>query len=101
MNVYFILLEGKPLPSNNESKETAGAYMNCWVKSKDETSAINETIMYLHDVEGWQVLSIEEIYITDRERYVELPDSLECFKQAVDFGIGVIFHIWPIGCEDE
>ncbi len=100
MNIYYIFLEGKPLPNNDESKEAAGAYINCWVKSKDETSAKNEAIKYLHDEEGWQVLNIEEIYIAKREWYKKKPDSLKCFNKAVDCGIGVILYIWPIGCED-
>lgn len=101
MNVYYIFLEGKPFESNDESKEAAGAYINCWVKSTDEASAKCEAIKYLHDVEGWQVLNIEEIYIAKQAWYKKEPESLKCFNQAVDCGIGVIFYIWPIGCEDE
>lgn len=99
MRIYYIFLEGIPLPDNSERKECAGGYINCWVNAEDEASAKDKAIAYIHDEEGWQVLNIEEICIADRERYLEEPASLECFDQAVDYGIGAAFYIWPAGSE--
>lgn len=100
MNVYYIFLEGKPLLNNKESKEFTGAYINCWVNSKNETTAKDKAIEYVYN-QGWEVINIEEVFITNRERYVDEPDSLECFDQAVKYGIGAIFYTWPIGNKDE
>lgn len=100
MNIYYIFIEAKPLLNNEESKEFAGAYINCWVNTKDEATAKEKAIEYVYD-QGWEVLNIEEIFITNKERYIDEPDSLECFNQAIYQGIGAIFYTWPIGDEDE
>jgi hypothetical protein len=51
MGIYYLLLEGKPYINNEESKEVAGAYINCWVKAKDTTTAkdtvIKSNFLYL------------------------------------------------------
>lgn len=100
MNVYYIFLEGKPSLNSPESKEIAGAYINCWVSSKSKNIAKNKAIKYVNKQE-WEVLNIEEIFLANRERYLDEHESLECFDQAVDCGIGAIFYTWPIGAEDE
>jgi hypothetical protein len=100
MEIYYLLLEGKPAKNNEESKEAAGAYINCWVNAKNETIAKDKAIKYING-QGWESLNIEEIYITCRERYLDEPDSLECFEQAINCGIGAIFYTWPINDEDD
>ncbi len=101
MSIYYLLLEGRPLPSNAESNEFAGAYISCWIDAKNEGSARMRAIRHIHDEEDWQTINIEEIYIADRRRYMEESDSLACFDQAIESGIGVIFYTWPIGGDDE
>jgi hypothetical protein len=99
MNIYYLLIEGKPNLNNEESKEVAGAYINCWVNAKDETTVREKAIEYINTQE-WEALNIEEVYITNRERYVDEPDSLECFEQAINCGIGAVFYTWPINDEE-
>lgn len=94
MKMYYILLEGKPLSNNRESEVLAGAYINCWVKSKDEITAKDKVIKYVHN-QGWKVLNIKEIFITNRDRYVDEPESLECFNSAIEYGIDAFFYTWP------
>jgi hypothetical protein len=100
MDIFYLLLEGKPCINNEESKEVAGAYINCWVKAKDETTAKDKAMKYINS-QGWEPLNIEEIYITSRERYVDKPDSLECFEQAINCGVGAIIYTWPIDDEGD
>lgn len=100
MKIYYILLEGKPFLNNKEGKEVAGAFINCWVNSEDETTAKDKAVEYVND-QGWEVLNIEEIFIASREQYENEPDSLECFDEAINFGIGSIFYTWPICNEDK
>ena len=100
MNIFYFLFEGKPKLDNEERNELAGAYINCWVKAKDETTAKNKAIHYIND-QGWDVDTFEETFIVSRERYIDLPDSLECFDLAENCGVGAIFNTWPIGSEDE
>ena len=94
MKIYYLLLEGKPNINNEESKEITGAYINCWVNTKDKA------IKYINTQE-WESLNTEEIYITTRERYIDEPDSLKWFDQAINFGVGAIFYTWPIDDDDE
>lgn len=95
MNIYYLMVEARPLPENEESKEFGGAYINCWIKSKDETSAKSKVSEYVFD-EGWEIIDIEDFFIVTREIYLEEPNSLDCFDQAVNFGIGANFYTWPI-----
>ena len=101
MDIYYIFMEARPLPGNKESKKSAGAYINCWVKAADEATAKKEAIRHIHDNEGWQVLYTEETFIANREMYLDTPESLKCFDRAAACGIGLFFYIWPKGCEDE
>lgn len=94
MNVYFMFLEGEPLPENKESKEFAGAYINCWVNAKDNKSAKDKAMKCVHE-EGWKILKIKAMFVTNRKRYLENPESLECFDQALTYGIGIVFYTWP------
>lgn len=100
MGIYYLLIEGKPYINNEESKEVAGAYINYWVKAKDTTTAKDTAIKYIRTQE-WETLNIEEIYVTKRERYVDEPDSLECYDQAINSGVGAIFYTWPIDEEND
>lgn len=100
MDMYYLLLEGKPHMSNNESREVSGAYINCWVKADGETAAIEEVRDYQASHE-WDLLEIEEILAVNRERYLDEPNSLECFDQASDSGIGAVFYTWPVSGKDD
>jgi hypothetical protein len=95
MNVYYFLFEGEPSLDNEESKDTAGAYINCWVNSEDEVTAKDKAIDYIFN-QGWEKLNLEETYIAAREWYLDEPDSLECFEEALNCGIGAIFYTWSI-----
>lgn len=83
-----------------KSKKWLGGFINCWVKAKDETTAKDKAIKYIN-TQGWEVLNIDEIDITIRERYSDESDSLECYDQAINLGIGAIFYTWPIDGDNE
>lgn len=100
MKILYFLLEGKPAFENKDKDEFDGVYINCWVKSEDENDAKNKAIQYINS-QGWDVFNVEETFIATRDRYIDFPDSLECFDQAVDYGLGAIFNTWPIDSEDE
>lgn len=99
MRIYYLLLEGRPFIDNEEREEVAGAYINCWIKAKDETTAKDKATEYVAS-EGWEIVNIEEIFIAKRERYADLPESLECYEQAIHCGVGAIFNTWSIDAED-
>jgi hypothetical protein len=69
-------------------------------KANAETNTKDKAIKYI-DTQEWEVLNIEEMYITDRERYVDEPDFYEFFVLAINFGIGAIFYTWPMNDDNE
>lgn len=96
MDIYYLLIEARPCMNNEESKEFGGAYINCWVKAKDPRSAVKAAKRYIAS-EGWETLAIEEVYLSDREHYLDAPDLLSCYDAACGSGISAIFNTWPLG----
>lgn len=97
MEIYYLFIEGKPNIKNIEDNDMAGGYINCWVKAKDKTHAVESAVKYILD-QQWELIDIEEIYVVQRDKYLEDPNSLECYDQAKQSGLGAIFYTWS---EDE
>ncbi|MGB7594714.1 MAG: hypothetical protein WBL80_04060 [Erysipelotrichaceae bacterium] len=90
MDIYFLMLEGKPLPDNDESQEISGGFINCWVKAANPESAIQAAEDYASS-EGWEVIRFEEIKIVNSENYNN-PDAIECYREAQSSGLGAIIY---------
>jgi hypothetical protein len=88
-------MEAIPLQNNAESREFAGAFINCWVNTEVKKTAEINAVKYVKS-EGWKVINIEEIFIAERKRYLDEPTSLKCFDQAVKYGAAAIFYTWPV-----
>jgi hypothetical protein len=58
LSIYYFMFEAKPQSDNPEKEEFKGAYVTCWVDSKDVSSALTTARSYIND-EGWEVISIE------------------------------------------
>ncbi|WML44677.1 hypothetical protein [Neobacillus sp. PS3-40] len=101
MTIYFIQFEAIPHIDNPESEECAGAFVNCWVNSKNIKLALNTAKNYVVN-QGWEVISIEEQSIASRDMYLgdteEDKELLECFDEALREGISAIFYTYE---EDE
>lgn len=91
--IYYLLIEGKPFPDNPESKEVTGAYINCFVKAEGRPQAKAKAAEYINS-EGWDVINIEEIRVVRREGYLDIPESLEGYDSAEEYGAGAIFYRW-------
>ena len=100
MNIYFFMLEAVPSESNPESKELGGAFVNCWVKAETMEDAFDEAVKDL-GFQGWKFVRIEDEYITERERYLDNPESLECYDEACEYGMSGVFYTYPIEDESE
>ena len=98
MIIYYLMAEAVPHHDNPESKEYSGAYINCWVKADTPADAVKKAKEYIHN-ENWDFVSIEDIFSVQRERYLEDPDSLECYDNAIQYGLDAIFYTWPIDSE--
>jgi len=99
MNIYFLMLEGKPLPDNDESQEVSGGFINCWVKATNPESAMQAAESYATS-EGWKVIRVEEIKIVNSEKYQD-PNSIECYKEAQLSGLGAIIYTWESDLDQE
>lgn len=95
MNIFYLLIEAKPHANNNESKEFAGAFVNCWVKANDEKTALKRAEEYI-DFEGWEIIHIEEIYLSKRDYYIDDPESESCYDLACEYGESAVFNCWML-----
>ena len=100
MNIYFFMLEAIPSEGNPEIEELGGAFVNCWVKAETMETAFDEAVKYL-EIQDWEFIRIEDEYITERERWLDKPDCLECYDEAWECGVSGIFYIYPIEDESE
>ena len=96
MIIYYLMAEAVPHHNNPESKEYGGAYVNCWVKADTSTDALSKFKEYILE-QRWSFIKLEDIFTVQREQYLDDPDSLESYDNAVQYGLGAIFHTWPTG----
>ena len=95
MAVYYLMMEAVPKPDNPEGRELGGAYVNCWVKADSQTEAQARAKEYI-EAENWACLQTEEVSPARREAYLDEPESLACFDEAVERGISAVFYAWPL-----
>ena len=41
-------------------------------------------------------MKVEGIWEAQRQSYIDLPDSLECYDEACEIGLSAVFNTWPI-----
>jgi len=95
MKIYYFMMEAVPNRNNPESKEFGGAFISCWVKAATKKEAASKAKKNI-DEENWRFIRTEESFVAQRDLYLELPYSLECYDEACENGIAAIFHTWPI-----
>ena len=95
MMIYYLMLEAIPCHNNPESNEFGGAYINCWVKASTQKEALQRAKEYIKN-ENWMFIKTEDIWEAQRQSYIDLPDSLECYDEACKNGLSAIFNTWPI-----
>ncbi len=95
MPIYYLMIEAVPKRNNPESKTVGGAYVNCWVKAPDTETALSKAKKYVAS-ENWKFVELKNISVAQRHYYVDEPDSLECFDNAWEYGLGACFYTWPV-----
>ena len=95
MAIYYIMIEAIPNSNNPERNEFGGAYINCWVKASTQKEALKKAKEYIND-ENWMFIKNEDIWEAQRQSYIDLPESLECYDEACKIGLSAIFNTWPI-----
>jgi len=94
MDIFYLLLEGKPCINNEESKEVAGAYINCWVKAKDETTAKDKAMKYILQAEKDMLISLTLLNVLNRLLTVE-------WERLFILGLSMMRVIYKLGELDE
>ena len=94
MIIYCLVVEAVPHRNNPESKEYGGAYISCWVKADNPTDALRMVKEYIRK-QNWSFQKTEDIFTVQRERYIEEPDSLQGYDNALQYGLVAVFYTWP------
>lgn len=94
MKLWYIMVEAVPAEDNEERLEFGGAYINCWVKAESPEAALDEAKAYVAEAD-WVFLQVMDMFLADRDAYLEIPESLECFDEACEDGISAVFYTWP------
>ena len=95
MTIYYLMIEAIPCRNNPESKELGGAFVNCWVKASTQKDALKRVQEFIKN-ENWIFMKVEDIWEAQRQSYIDLPDSLECYDEACEIGLSAVFNTWPI-----
>ena len=95
MTIYYLMIEAIPYRNNPESKEFGGAFVNCWVKASTQKDALKRVQEFIKN-ENWIFMKVEDIWEAQRQSYIDLPDSLECYDEACEIGLSSVFNTWPI-----
>jgi len=98
--VYFVNLEAHPKPNSEAYGTISGAQAACWVATDSPAVAEERARATLADA-GWDTEELEELRPVTRDDFVQSPDSLERFDQAIMDGIVITLHTWPVGAPDE
>jgi hypothetical protein len=94
MKIFYFLIEVAPAPNSSNFIEAGGAFVNCWVKSSSEKSAAKIAQSAIRN-DGWDIITVDETFVAERERYLDIPESLELFEQAEIDGEAYLFDTWP------
>jgi len=96
MVIHYFLFEVAPSPDSENFEDSGGAFICCWIKSPKAAATDAEKIAkkYIKS-EGWEVISLDEYKLPQRDWYKDISDSLEQFDNAVKYGEAYITHSWP------
>ena len=95
-NVFYFMMEAFPGESNEEDRDCGGAFINCFVRAEDEETARRKARRYVEET-NWTFLREEDAFIARRDLYADDPETLECFDEALKYGLSAAFYMWPKG----
>ena len=97
--LYLVTIEALPNPGTEEYENCGGAYVNVYVREESEAAAL-ETAQREVAASGWTCKSIEHTGVVTREDFTEDDDGLEYFEQAIEEGVVLVFHTFPISPDE-
>jgi hypothetical protein len=100
--LFLIRIEVVPDESNPESAEVGGAFANALVDADSLKEAEEKAIARI-EAEGWKPqrfdyweMVCKDCYSAESQAKEEGRDILSSIETAFQFGVGLIFHTWPI-----
>jgi hypothetical protein len=94
--VIFIQFEAMPTQAVAERDNVAGAYVNCWVQTRDPEQAEARGRHWIAQ-EGWVIVSMTQWRPVDVDAETRGPDA-EYILEALRADGSIVFHRWsPAG----
>jgi hypothetical protein len=101
MKMFYIQYEVRPLPDNADFSTAGGAYANCYVIATSAEDAVKRAYENFSE-QAWEVVAVEEEPVeTARECYLDDPEILAIYDDAVEHGECYVYHMWPIEPQDD
>lgn len=103
--LFFFQIYAEPESDNPESEEYGGAYVTGWVDA-DTLVEAESTLLQAIEEDGWRPIRLEHYDLVCLRDYSpshyskeELAQFAECFEEAREEALSMIFHVFPIADE--
>jgi hypothetical protein len=90
--VIFIQFEAMPTQAVAERDNVAGAYVNCWIQTRDPEQAESRGRHWISE-EGWVVVSVKQWRPVDVDAESVGPEA-EYVLEALRADGSIVFHRW-------
>ena len=94
MPMFFVQFEATPQLDNPDSRNSAGAFVNCWIARDTIEEAIRVGREWIAG-EGWIVNEPDEAYVVDESWYRPGAKGREYFEQALIDREVFVFYCFP------
>jgi hypothetical protein len=96
-----VQFEAVPTPESDDFEGSGGAFVNCWVQTDSEASAMAQASQAIRD-NLWSVTSVSEpcgeVVESD---YLSDESGMKYFQQAINDGDCYVYHQWPNQPQEE
>ncbi len=100
MAMHFFTFLAVPTPDAKEFHESAGAYVNCWIRDDDRQSAEQRAKDGIQEY-GWSVEALEGEAVVTSAHYDADDEDREFYEQALMEGEVLVFTTWPQGDDED
>lgn len=92
--MYYVCITVRTHHSHLEHARIDQAYVGCWMDRESETEAIDDAKEMILE-EPWVIEEVESVSQVTAEDYVDDPDNLAYFEQAVEDSNVLVFNVCP------
>jgi len=93
--MYLVMFTARPKRATLQGRNTGGAYVNCWVNTKNRR--LVEKMAQKHiEKSGWNVVSRQtKVKLVSRAKAEEDQEMAERYVEAMERGGSYVFYCWP------